>query len=106
MAYSVKSKKSGKMYYLHSKDVILKGNRKQTIYYFAGEEKEGVMNALPANRLPTALNVVALTLLPVTLPVVLIEPVLEMLALPTSRFPLVKTNCVPSLTAIVTAALP
>lgn len=48
MAYSVKSKKSGKNYFLHSKDVILKGGRKQRIFYFAGEEKVGVLNDLPA----------------------------------------------------------
>ena len=36
MAYSVRSKKSGKTYHLHSKEVTLKGNRKQRIYYFAG----------------------------------------------------------------------
>jgi YHS domain-containing protein len=48
MAYSVKSKKSGKMYYLHSKDVKLAGDRKQTIYYFGGEQKSNALNALPA----------------------------------------------------------
>lgn len=48
MAYSVQSKKTGETYYLHSKDVILRGGRKQTIYYFARAEKEGVMDALPA----------------------------------------------------------
>lgn len=48
MAYSVKSKKSGKMYYLHSKEVKLAGNRKQRIYYFAGEVKGGAINDLPA----------------------------------------------------------
>ncbi len=37
MAYSVKSKKSGKTYYLHSKVVKLAGGRKQKIYFFAGE---------------------------------------------------------------------
>ncbi|MFH0898880.1 MAG: hypothetical protein V1855_04845 [bacterium] len=47
MAYSVKSKKSGKMYYLHSKDVKLKGDRLQTIYYFAGEAKKNALNDLP-----------------------------------------------------------
>ena len=47
MAYSVKSKKSGKTYYLHSKDVKLKGNRKQTIYYFAGEAKKNALDKLP-----------------------------------------------------------
>lgn len=48
MAYSVKSKKSGKMYYLHTKEVVLAGKRKQRIYYFAGEEKKGSLDALPA----------------------------------------------------------
>lgn len=47
MAYSVQSKKTGETYYLHSKDVILRGGRKQTIYYFARQEKEGVMEELP-----------------------------------------------------------
>jgi len=47
MAYSVQSKKTGETYYLHSKDVILRGGRQQTIYYFARTEKEGVMEALP-----------------------------------------------------------
>jgi YHS domain-containing protein len=47
MAYSVVSKKTGKTYYLHSKEVTLKGGRKQTIYYFAGQAKTGAMNALP-----------------------------------------------------------
>jgi YHS domain-containing protein len=48
MAYSVKSKKSGKTYYLHSKEVKLAGGRLQKIYYFAGEEGAGALNALPA----------------------------------------------------------
>jgi len=47
MAYSVKSKKSGKTYYLHSKEVTLKGDRKQRIYYFAGEVKPEALDALP-----------------------------------------------------------
>lgn len=47
MAYSVKSKKSGETYYLHSKDVTLRGGRKQTIYFFARTEKEGAMDELP-----------------------------------------------------------
>jgi len=47
MAYSVKSKKSGKTYYLHSKEVKLAGGRKQRIYYFAGEVKDGAVDALP-----------------------------------------------------------
>lgn len=40
MAHSVESKKSGTTYYLHSKDVTLRGGRKQTIYYFAKEAKD------------------------------------------------------------------
>ena len=48
MAFSVKSKKSGKMYHLHTKEVTLAGNRKQNIYYFAGDVGKGSLNALPA----------------------------------------------------------
>lgn len=48
MAFSVKSKKSGKMYYLHTKEVELAAGRKQRIYYFAGETGENSLDALPA----------------------------------------------------------
>jgi hypothetical protein len=48
MAFSVKSKKSGKMYFLHSKEVELAAGRKQMIYYFAGEQGSNALNALPA----------------------------------------------------------
>lgn len=48
MAYSIKSKKSGKTYYLHTKDVKLAANRTQKIYYFAGEAGAGSLDALPA----------------------------------------------------------
>ncbi len=48
MAYSVKSKKTGEEYFLHKKDVTLRGGRKQTIYFFARTEKEGVLDDLPA----------------------------------------------------------
>lgn len=48
MAYSVKSKKSGKTYHLHSKEVTLSGNRKQRIFYFAGDVGENALDALPA----------------------------------------------------------
>lgn len=47
MAFSVKSKKSGKTYYLHTKDVELKSGRKQRIYYFAGEAGTGTLDAIP-----------------------------------------------------------
>ena len=48
MAYSVQSKKTGETYYLHSKEVTLRGGRKQVIYFFARQEKEGAMDDLPA----------------------------------------------------------
>ncbi|MBS1987909.1 hypothetical protein JST56_02860 [Candidatus Dependentiae bacterium] len=48
MAYTVKSKKSGKMYSLHSKEVKLAGDRKQRIYYFAGEAGPDALDTLPA----------------------------------------------------------
>ncbi|HJM68775.1 MAG TPA: hypothetical protein QGF02_02395 [Candidatus Babeliales bacterium] len=47
MAYSVESKKSGKTYYLHSKEVKLAGGRMQRIFYFAGDERPNVLDALP-----------------------------------------------------------
>jgi len=47
MAYSVKSKKSGKTYYLHSKEVELKGGRKQRIFYFASVAEKNAINELP-----------------------------------------------------------
>jgi len=40
MAFSTKSKKTGETYFLHSKEVTLRGGRKQMIYYFAREEKD------------------------------------------------------------------
>lgn len=49
MAYSTKSKKTGETYYLHSKDVTLRGGRQQTIYFFAREVKdEGALDEIPA----------------------------------------------------------
>ena len=47
MAFSATSKKSGRTFYLHSKEVTLRGGRKQRIYYFAGEAKEGAIDSLP-----------------------------------------------------------
>ena len=46
MAYSHTNKK-GTTYYLHSKKVMLKGGREQTIYYFAKEVKAEACNDLP-----------------------------------------------------------
>ena len=47
MAFSAQSKKSGKTYYLHSKEVTLRGDRKQRVYYFAGQAGEFAIDALP-----------------------------------------------------------
>lgn len=47
MAYSVQSKKSGKTYFLHSRDQSLKGGHVQTIYFFASQPKDGVLEAIP-----------------------------------------------------------
>ena len=47
MAYSVQSKKSGKTYFLHSRNQKLKGGQTVTLYYFGGEAKEGAIDALP-----------------------------------------------------------
>jgi hypothetical protein len=47
MPFSVKSKKSGKTYFLHTKEVTLRGDRKQKIFYFSGEAGQGVLNELP-----------------------------------------------------------
>jgi hypothetical protein len=46
MAYAHTNSK-GLTYYLHSKDVILRGGREQTIYYFGKEAKDGAIDAIP-----------------------------------------------------------
>jgi YHS domain-containing protein len=48
MAFNVKSKKSGKTYFLHSKEVTLRGDRQQKIYYFAGKAGKDAVDKLPA----------------------------------------------------------
>jgi hypothetical protein len=47
MPYSVTSKKSGKQYFLHERKQELKGGQKVTLYFFAGEPKDGAIDALP-----------------------------------------------------------
>jgi hypothetical protein len=47
MAYEFKNSR-GVSYYLHSKDVNLKGGRLQTIYYFARDVRPGALNDVPA----------------------------------------------------------
>lgn len=48
MAYSHTNSK-GVTYYLHSKDVTLRGGKQQTIYYFAKDERPNeAVDSLPA----------------------------------------------------------
>jgi hypothetical protein len=47
MAYEFKNSK-GVRYFLHSKDVNLKGGRLQTIYFFARDVRPGALNEVPA----------------------------------------------------------
>ena len=46
MAYEFKNSK-GVNYHLHYKDVTLKGGRKQRIYFFARDVRQGSLNAVP-----------------------------------------------------------
>jgi hypothetical protein len=47
MAYSYKNAK-GVTYYLHYKDVNLRGGKQQRIYYFARDVRSGSLDAVPA----------------------------------------------------------
>jgi hypothetical protein len=47
MAFSVVSKKSGKTYYLYVREQTNKDGKTTRLYYFARDEKEGVLKALP-----------------------------------------------------------
>lgn len=38
----------GQTYYLHQREVTLKGGRQQTIYFFAKEVKDGAIDELPS----------------------------------------------------------
>lgn len=46
MPYEFKNKK-GITYYLHSREVQLRGGKKQTIYYFARDIRPGALDAVP-----------------------------------------------------------
>ncbi len=46
MAYSYTNSK-GNSYILHSKETTLKNGKQQRIYFFAKEEKEGSLDAVP-----------------------------------------------------------
>lgn len=52
MAYSVTNSK-GQTYYLHGRMVTLRGGRKQQIYFFAREEKDGAMDEMPEGYMVT-----------------------------------------------------
>ncbi len=47
MAYAHTNSK-GQTYYLHMKDVNLKGGRVQRIYFFARDERPGAVDEMPA----------------------------------------------------------
>ncbi|MCR4408774.1 MAG: hypothetical protein QHH43_02390 [Candidatus Saccharicenans sp.] len=47
MAYAFTNKK-GVTYYLHSREVKLRGGKMQTIYYFAREVRPGALDNVPA----------------------------------------------------------
>ena len=47
MSFSVQSKKNGKTFFLHGREQVLRGGTKVRLYYFAGEAKEGALDALP-----------------------------------------------------------
>ncbi len=47
MAYQFTNSK-GVKYYLHFKDVNLKGGRKQRIYFFARDVRAGALDSVPA----------------------------------------------------------
>lgn len=46
MAFSYTNSK-GRTYFLHSKDTTLRNGRKQTLYFFAKEVKDGSLEAVP-----------------------------------------------------------
>ncbi|MDH4197457.1 MAG: hypothetical protein OEW05_08635 [Candidatus Aminicenantes bacterium] len=47
MAYEFKNSK-GVSYFLHSKQVSLKGGRMQTIFFFARDVRPGALDSVPA----------------------------------------------------------
>lgn len=46
MAFEYKNP-AGKTYYLHQREATLRGGRKQVIFFFAGEVKEGAIDKVP-----------------------------------------------------------
>lgn len=50
MAFAYTNSK-GRTYYLHAKEVALRGGRQQTIYYFSKEVKPGALHVLPSGKI-------------------------------------------------------
>ena len=48
MAYSVVSKKSGKTFYLHTRETPLPNGKVRRLFFFSGTQGEGALDALPA----------------------------------------------------------
>ena len=48
MAFSTKSNKTGETYYLHTKEVTLRGGRQQKIFFFARDVRDGSLDEIPA----------------------------------------------------------
>ncbi len=49
MAFTYVNSK-GVTYYLHSKDVTLRGGKQQTIYYFARDVRDGALDEVPEGK--------------------------------------------------------
>jgi hypothetical protein len=47
MAYSYKNSR-GVTYFLHGKKRVLKSGKEQILYFFSKEQKEGVLDSVPA----------------------------------------------------------
>ena len=47
MAFSYTNSK-GNTYFLHGRETTLKNGRKQTLYFFAKEVKDGALNSVPS----------------------------------------------------------
>ncbi len=62
MPYSVKSKKTGTQYYLHSRETDSRGG-KRLLFFFAKEVKEGALDALPEGYVVTESTQTGLPLL-------------------------------------------
>lgn len=48
MAFSAVNKKNNKTYYLHGKEVTLRGGRQQMIYFFAQDIRDGALDEVPS----------------------------------------------------------